>query len=192
VVATAQKRPHNAEVQPNSDLADKKQTTLTSAAPTTVGDASLADAEATLPPPDASHPVVARREFDFPGVLASVPESRDQVMRFVNEHCPDEGDQIDILVALQEALANAALHGCHDDPLKRIHCTAAVSESDITITVRDPGPGFDLALADPENFAATTLSHGRGICLMRSLMTEVTFAHRGAEIRMRKRVHCDK
>jgi anti-sigma regulatory factor (Ser/Thr protein kinase) len=126
--------------------------------------------------------------FEFPGVLASIPESRDQVMEFVNEHCPDEVDQIDILVALQEALANAALHGCDDDPAKRIHCIVAVDGDGITITVRDPGPGFDLALADPENFAAATLFHGRGICLMRSLMSEVTFAHRGAKIRMFKRM----
>lgn len=176
-------------MQTARDVKDEKESTLTSAAPAPTGEASLANCAPTLHTNDPSQPVIACKEFDFPGVLASIPESRDQVMQFVNEHCPDEGDQIDILVALQEALANAALHGCHDDPAKWIRCTVAVSESDITITVRDPGPGFDLTLADPEKFAVTTLSHGRGICLMRSLMTEVTFAHRGAEIRMRKRLN---
>ncbi|MGA9567833.1 MAG: ATP-binding protein [Candidatus Korobacteraceae bacterium] len=187
-MATAEKRPHNASVQPAPDMKDEKQIAMTSAAPSPAGDASLADSATTSPTADPSHSFIARREFDFPGVLASIPEYRDAVVQFVSEYCPDEGDQIDILVALQEALANAALHGCDDDPLKRIHCTVAVDGADITITVRDPGPGFDLALADPDNFTATTLSHGRGICLMRSLMTEVTFAHRGAEIRMRKRL----
>jgi serine/threonine-protein kinase RsbW len=132
----------------------------------------------------------AWREFEFPGVLADVSENRDKVMEFVTEHCPDEGDQIDILVALQEALANAALHGCKDDPAKTIRCTVSAGESDIVISVRDPGPGFDLALADPENYQVTTLSHGRGICLMRSLMSEVTFARHGCEIVLRKRLHC--
>jgi anti-sigma regulatory factor (Ser/Thr protein kinase) len=83
---------------------------------------------------------------------------------------------------------NAALHGCGDDPTKRIQCSVAVDASDITITVRDPGPGFDLALADPENYAASTSSHGRGICLIRSLMTEVSFSRGGSELRMRKRI----
>jgi anti-sigma regulatory factor (Ser/Thr protein kinase) len=188
-VATGEKHPHNASVRSTPDVKDEKQIALTSAAPAPAGDASFANATATSPIPDLSQPLTAHREFDFPGVLASFPEHRDQVMKFVSEHCPDEGDQIDILVALQEALANAALHGCDDDPLKRIHCTVTVDGADITITVRDPGPGFDLALANPDNFAATTLSHGRGICLMRSLMTEVTFAHRGAEIRMHKRLN---
>ena len=107
-------------------------------------------------------------------------------MEFVSAHCPDEGDQIDIFVALQEALANAALHGCNDDPSQRIRCVVTAGERDITITVRDSGSGFDLRLADPEKFQGTTLTHGRGICLMRSLMTEVSFAHHGAEIQMRK------
>jgi serine/threonine-protein kinase RsbW len=131
----------------------------------------------------------AWREFEFPGVLANVAEYRDKVMEFVAEHCPDEGDQIDILVAMQEALANAVLHGCKDDPARKIRCTVSAGESDIVISVRDPGPGFDLALADPENYQVTTLTHGRGICLMRSLMSEVNFARHGSEIVLRKRLH---
>jgi len=131
----------------------------------------------------------AWQEFEFPGVLANVAECRDKMMEFVAEHCPDEGDQIDILVALQEALANAALHGCKDDPAKMIRCTVSAGESDIVISIRDPGPGFDFALADPENYQVTTLTHGRGICLMRSLMSEVTFAHHGSEIVLRKQLH---
>ena len=112
-------------------------------------------------------------------------------MEFVKEYCPDEGDRIDIFVAVQEALANAALHGCKDDPAKKIRCIVTASESEITISVSDPGPGFDLARADPENYQLTSLTHGRGICLMRSLMSEVTFKRRGAEILLRKHIHGD-
>jgi serine/threonine-protein kinase RsbW len=130
----------------------------------------------------------AWQEFEFPGVLANVSENRDKVMEFVAEHCPDEGDQIDLLVALQEALANAALHGCKDDPAKMIRCTVSAGKSDIVISVRDPGPGFDFALAEPDNYQVTTLTHGRGIVLMRSLMSELMFAHHGSEIVLRKRL----
>lgn len=130
----------------------------------------------------------SRKEFEFPGVLASVAESRERVMEFVEQHCSDEGDRLDLLVAIQEALANAALHGCKDDPAKRIRCVATATPDEIAITVRDPGPGFDLNLADPEKFVATRLSHGRGISLMRSLVTEVAFARHGAEITLRKRL----
>jgi anti-sigma regulatory factor (Ser/Thr protein kinase) len=130
--------------------------------------------------------ILARQGFEFPGNVESVAASREQIMEFVCQHCTEEAEQIDILVALQEALANATLHGCSDDAAKTIHCEVEISKSGITMLVRDTGPGFDLALADPDNFAAGTQSNGRGICLMRSLMTEVTFAHGGSELIMRK------
>ena len=93
-----------------------------------------------------------------------------------------------MLVAVQEALANAALHGCRDDASKMIRCVVNANATDITISVRDPGPGFPLDEADPDNYKVTTLSHGRGIILMRSLVDEISFAHHGAEIVLRKRL----
>ncbi len=83
---------------------------------------------------DEAAEVIARQEFECPGNLASVAASREQVMQFVCQHCPDEAEQIDILVALQEALANAALHGCGDNAAKTIRCAVGVSPPDITIS----------------------------------------------------------
>ena len=142
---------------------------------------------AEVPERDARR-VEARKEFDFPGVLAAVPEHREEVMKFVNQHCSDQEVQIDLLVAVQEALANAALHGCRDDPAKRIQCTVMATPQEITIAVRDPGTGFNTELADPGNYRPTRLRHGRGICLIRSLVSELSFAHNGTEIVMRKQI----
>ena len=187
LVARSGDRTHNARVQPSipSPEADNRQD------PTAVATGKASDAgllEPLTTDPDSAHsPALEwRAEFDFPGVLVAVPENREQVLDFVNQHCPDEGDQIDILVALQEALANAALHGCLDDPSKRIQCVVTATPSDICIAVRDPGPGFNLERADPDKFQATKLTHGRGICLMRSLMSDVSYARNGAEIVLRK------
>ncbi len=109
-------------------------------------------------------------------------------MEFVIEHCPDEETQLDLLVAVQEALANAALHGCKDDGSRMIRCVVTANTTEITISVRDPGPGFPLERAHPDNYKVTTLSHGRGICMIRSLVDEVSFSHNGAEIILRKRL----
>ena len=109
-------------------------------------------------------------------------------MEFVNQHCPDEEKQIDLLVAVQEALANAALHGCKDDASKMIRCVVDANAKEITISVRDPGRGFPPEKADAANYRVTKLSHGRGICMIRNLVDEVSFAHHGAEIILRKRV----
>lgn len=182
--------PHNAEVRPLSELKDENLLQEIS----TADQPAANDTTATAPlmqaaQPDPTPRSRARREFEFPGVLASVPAYRDQIMEFVSEFCPDEDDRIDLIVAIQEALANAALHGCKDDPLNRVRCVVAIDGSSVTITVRDPGPGFDLAMADPEKYEASTLTHGRGICLMRSLVSDVSFAHNGAEIQLRKQVN---
>ncbi len=149
------------------------------------------DARSTLPLPavaasDGAHATIAREEFELPGDLASVAQSRERIMKFIRQSCRNEETQIDVLVAVQEALANAARHGCGDDAAKKIGCSLAADTSQIAITLSDPGPGFDVASWDAEDVASSTASHGRGISLMRSLMTEVSFARGGSEIRLRK------
>jgi len=113
--------------------------------------------------------------------------ARELVMDFLRPHYSNELEEIDIFIALQEALANAALHGCKDDASKTIRCSVDVDPSAFTITIRDPGPGFDPDAATKPTEAGTNITeHGRGICLMRSLMNEVTYGHGGSEVRLRK------
>jgi anti-sigma regulatory factor (Ser/Thr protein kinase) len=89
---------------------------------------------------------------------------------------------------LREALANAIVHGCHNDPTKKIECCVVCSESsDVMIVVRDPGVGFNLTqVRDPLAAENIHSDHGRGIYLINQLMDEVSFERNGAEIRMRK------
>jgi len=187
-VANCTSRTHNAGVHISAELNPEEEQQK----PATADD-RLAAATAPLisVQPRVNHlpsQLVRYQEFEFPGVLASVPEYRDKLMDFVLQQAMDEGDQIDILVALQEALANAALHGCKDDPLKKIFCAVTADPVQIVISIRDSGRGFNLERADPKKFETTRLSHGRGIPLIRGLMTEVSFARHGAEIIMSKRL----
>ena len=112
----------------------------------------------------------------------------DGVMQIAREMKCAEGNEYQIELALREALANAIVHGCDNDPSKKVECCVACTESsDIVIVVRDPGQGF--ALADvPNPLAGENLhsTHGRGIYLINQLMDEVSFERNGAEIRMRK------
>jgi anti-sigma regulatory factor (Ser/Thr protein kinase) len=129
------------------------------------------------------------RDFLFTGDVDTMPAARDVVMHFIDEHCVDQDDEIDILIALQEALANAVLHGCGNDPGKTIHCTVNVEPSAITILVQDPGPGFDTSQVLGVGDAQFNLSeHGRGISLMRSLMDEVHYMHNGSQVELKKQL----
>ncbi len=98
------------------------------------------------------------------------------------------GKEFEIETALREALANAIVHGCKNDPTKKIECCVACEdERGMLIVVRDPGSGFDPnAIPDPCNGENVFSNHGRGIYLINQLMDEVKFQRNGAEIHMRK------
>lgn len=132
-------------------------------------------------------PQTLSRDFVLKGNLDALMPGRDAIMDFVHEHCADEQEEIDIQLALQEALANAILHGCKNDAGKLVHCLVEISPSAIEFIVRDCGEGFDTSSAADEAEDGTNLTqHGRGILLMRSLMDEVSYRHNGSELHLKK------
>ncbi len=125
-------------------------------------------------------------DFVFAGDAATITSGRDAVMEFLAGHGISEDEEIDLLVALQEALANAVVHGCRDDRNKKIECTVNVDASEINIVIRDPGPGFNTSIGDSAEDGTNLTQHGRGIMLMRSLMDEITYRQGGSELHMKK------
>lgn len=118
----------------------------------------------------------------------SVDPVVQQVMQAVREMKCVNGKEDAIELALQEALANAVVHGAKEDPTKIVECIVVCDEQrGILIIVRDPGEGFD-----PQGIPTCTVgeslysNHGRGIFLINQLMDEVQFRKNGTEIRMVK------
>jgi len=112
-----------------------------------------------------------------------------EVMNLVRQMEGVEGKEDAIELALQEALANAVIHGAKEDPTKVVEClVSSDKERGILIVVRDPGTGFN-----PEAIPACTVgenvysNHGRGIFLINQLMDKVEFRKNGTEIHMVKR-----
>ncbi|HLW68617.1 MAG TPA: response regulator [Gemmataceae bacterium] len=122
--------------------------------------------------------------------------------------------RIRIGVALEEALLNGLIHGNLEvsselrtaavdsferqiaqrrrlSPYqeRRLQVFAKLSKAEAVFTVRDEGPGFDLAKlpdpTDPENLERPS---GRGILLIRTFMDEVIYNDKGNEVRMVKRI----
>jgi len=110
------------------------------------------------------------------------------VMRTIREMKCGAGKEFEIELALQEALSNAIVHGCGNDPSKYVEFCVACDESrGLLIVVRDPGPGFDPASIPNPTLGENVYSeHGRGIYLVNQLMDEVHFERGGTEIHMRK------
>src|SRR5215471_5815513 len=112
----------------------------------------------------------------------------DEIMKEAQHLECLRGNEVDIEIALREALANAILHGCKSDPGKSVQCVVACDEEHgMLIIVRDPGDGFDPATL-PECVVGENIysDHGRGIFLMNRLMDEVKFSKNGSEIQLRK------
>jgi serine/threonine-protein kinase RsbW len=113
----------------------------------------------------------------------------DWLMAMIQEcHCVP-GQERDVEIALSEALANAVLHGNHQDAEKKIQINCRIQcGGEVSIIVRDEGKGFDpTKVPNPTAVDNIESEHGRGIYLMRALMDEVRFEQGGTEVHMRKR-----
>jgi serine/threonine-protein kinase RsbW len=99
-----------------------------------------------------------------------------------------EQKRFEIALAVQEALANAVVHGCGNDRSKQVRCQLKSDPNGrVVIIVTDPGPGFRADLiTDPNKDKNLYADHGRGVYLIRQLMDEVHFERSGNEIRMWK------
>lgn len=135
-----------------------------------------------------SVPFVELRQ-SLPSQVEAIPPFVDQIMRFITHFREVDGSELDIEVALREALANAVLHGNREDPYERVCLACRCSmDGEVSITVHDQGQGFNsCTVPDPTAPENQLLTHGRGIYLMKTLMDDVCFERGGAVVHMRKK-----
>lgn len=96
-------------------------------------------------------------------------------------------NEYEIEIALREALANAIIHGNHEDPGKQVYVSCRCGTDEVSLVIRDEGQGYDIgALRDPTAPENISSNHGRGIYLMKNLMDEVRFERGGTVVYMRK------
>src|ERR1700735_2221052 len=126
-------------------------------------------------------------EHSLPSEVAAISPFVDKPMRLIRKcGCADEGES-DVEIALREALANAIIHGNHENPGKHVHVCCRCEPSEISLAIKDEGSGFDVdKILDPTAPENTGSAHGRGIFLMKALMDEVRFEEGGVLVHMRK------
>src|ERR1700739_2417650 len=140
-----------------------------------------------LPRNGHSVPFVELRQ-SLSSKVAAISPFIDQLMRFILYFRRADRSEIDIEMALREALANAVIHGNGDDSCKSVYVTCrCYMDGEISITVRDEGKGFDSSMMkDPTSLENVLFTHGRGIYLMKTFMDEVSFEEDGSVVRMGK------
>lgn len=127
------------------------------------------------------------RTFAIPANPEQIPQARAEILGFLEEQgCPEEGC-FEIGMALQEALANAIVHGCKGDEALLINVQVETNGNSVTIIVRDPGPGFRVdGVRDPASADGLAAQSGRGITMMRAYLDDVSFERGGSAVRLRK------
>jgi serine/threonine-protein kinase RsbW len=129
--------------------------------------------------------------LQIPSYTAFVTPVVERIVRKLRKaHCIP-GKEADVRTALYEAIANAVIHGNHEDVKKqvRVRCRYDAREC-VSITVSDEGNGFDpRAVPDPTRPENLESDHGRGIFLMKAYMDEVRYEKGGTEVHLVKK--CD-
>jgi serine/threonine-protein kinase RsbW len=129
----------------------------------------------------------------FSSQITAIAPFVEQLMAFISNFRRADGSELEIETAVREAVANAVIHGNHEDPYKRVDVTCRCnSDGHVLITIRDEGLGFKSdAVPDPTSPENRLSTHGRGIYLMRMLMDEVSFVKGSSVVRMRKKSNAD-
>jgi anti-sigma regulatory factor (Ser/Thr protein kinase) len=149
-------------------------------------------------------------ESDRSQIPALVALVQDQMERL---GLCDQNERTRVGLALEEALLNAMIHGnlevssdlCQRSEAlfrrvaeerrqqqpyrdRRVHVTCRLSPAEAFFTIRDEGPGFDVAaLPDPADPASIERMVGRGLLLIQAFMDEVGFNDEGNQITLVKR-----
>jgi serine/threonine-protein kinase RsbW len=92
----------------------------------------------------------------IPSQVEAITPFLDQLMRFIRRFRSEDGSEVDIEIALREALINAIVHGNHENAEKRVYVASRCSQDgEVSVTIRDLGEGFDSRLVpdptEPEN-----------------------------------------
>ena len=83
-------------------------------------------------------------ECSLPSEVTAISPFVDGLMPLLRTcGCVSEAES-DVEVALREALANAIIHGNHEDRRKYVHVTCRCDPEEVSIAVKDEGKGFDV------------------------------------------------
>lgn len=104
----------------------------------------------------------------------------ERVVGAVQRNCaalafPPRAYNLQVPVALTEALSNAIIYGNREDVSRSVRLRAAFDDHALVLEVTDEGIGFDLAecLHDPTDPDHLQREDGRGLFLMSRLMDHV-------------------
>ena len=127
-----------------------------------------------------SLPRAGEWRFELPSTLDAV-ERVCSNFKLWRAHTCSRCDAFSTELLLREALTNSVMHGCLEDPRKRIHCVLRPKRDRLVMAIRDEGDGFDWRAAWDRRVDISSI-HGRGIEIFRRYAHAVRFNQKGNSI----------
>ena len=101
-------------------------------------------------------------QWKYPATLENVEQVCIEVLRVLKDNALGQKDLFAIELLVREAINNAFLHGCQQNPFLLFSCLLMVSPHDVTIIVSDEGAGFDWRCKSG-NLPGCSCESGRGL-----------------------------
>jgi serine/threonine-protein kinase RsbW len=150
---------------------------------------------ATLPDISAVKGIPARFEVESELRIPEVSRQEliNTILREFDPYLVDEDDAFWIRLCLDEAIANAIIHG-HNEPMERpsrsVLVKYLIGPGKLMFVVEDSGEGFDYKnIPDPTAEENLLNVSGRGIFIMRKVMDEVIYNGKGNQVTMVKNLN---
>jgi len=136
-----------------------------------------------------SDKLILSLDMNLPAKVKAIAPVLDHIMEKIEEMRCAEGKEFEVRTSIHEAIVNAVVHGCKQDPECSVQVSVACDETrGMLIVVRDPGDGFDPdSIPSPVDAEQLYEEHGRGIYLITQLMDDVRIEKGGTEIWMHKK-----
>jgi len=123
----------------------------------------------------------------LPSQVNLIPDCSARIMEQVATLSFSQEQVFQIKVSLEEALANAVVHGNKSQPEASVEVSLRVLDNALELSVINQGEGFDFhSVDDPTLERNLKKLHGRGVFLIKANMDKVDFFDEGRGIRMVK------
>ncbi len=126
-------------------------------------------------------------EVTVPNNSAQVRLIRERIIELLERCAYSTRDVFHVRLALEEAMVNAVKHGNQMNPDKSIRVLCSVGSECARFEIEDEGRGFCAGeVPDPTETEFMERPGGRGLLLMRSMMSSVEFSRTGNKVIMEK------
>ena len=123
----------------------------------------------------------------IPSDTSLAADVQERIVALLEQHEYSMRDVFSMRLAIEEAIVNAIKHGNKRDLDKTVQISWSVDAERVLVTVEDEGPGFVIQDV-PDCTADENLDKpsGRGIMLMKSLLTAVVYNEKGNRVTLVK------